>query len=198
MHSQTGKPLPAEFFQRPTLDVCRDLLGKNLCRKVGGETVRMPINELEAYDGPEDMASHASKGMTPRNQVMFEKGGIWYVYICYGVHWMLNIVTDDAGYPSAILLRGAGEINGPGKLTQKLGVKANLNNRPAIPTYGLWIEDSGIRVEEHQISTKPRIGVGYAGPIWAGKPYRFIWTPDAVKKRKGAIGMGNVNRTPGT
>ncbi|MFA5256923.1 MAG: DNA-3-methyladenine glycosylase [Opitutales bacterium] len=188
--------MPASFFQRPTLDVCRDLLGKHLCRQTGGEVVRWALTDLEAYDGPDDLASHAAKGMTPRNRVMFERGGVWYVYLCYGVHWMLNIVTGEAGYPGAILIRGAGEVNGPGVLTKELRIKADLNGKAAIPAQGLWIEDAGIRVEDHQISCKPRIGIGYAGPLWAGKPYRFIWTPGEARPRKGAIGMGTVNRVP--
>lgn len=117
--------------------------------------------------------------MTARNKVMFDQGGIWYVYLCYGVHWMLNIVTGGAGYPGAVLIRGAGEINGPGRLTKELGIRMDLNGRHCSPATGLWVEDSGAKVEEHQIKTAARIGVGYAGPQWAEKPYRFIYTPDA-------------------
>ncbi|MBN1404314.1 MAG: DNA-3-methyladenine glycosylase [Opitutales bacterium] len=194
MQVQARNALPLSFFQRPTLELCRELLGKNLCRMRGGELLRLPITEVEAYDGPEDLASHASRGRTARNSVMFEAGGLWYVYLCYGVHWMLNIVTGDKDYPSAILIRGAGEANGPGKVTKELGIKADFNKRPAIPATGLWMEDAGLHVEEHQVKTCPRVGVGYAGPIWAEKPYRFIWTPDAPKPRRGTTGMGSVTR----
>ncbi|HNX04781.1 MAG TPA: DNA-3-methyladenine glycosylase, partial [Opitutales bacterium] len=80
------RPIPASFFQRPTLEVSRELLGANLCREIGGQVVRLPVVEVEAYDGPDDLASHASRGETPRNRVMFEEGGVWYVYLCYGIH----------------------------------------------------------------------------------------------------------------
>ena len=191
-----AKPLPAAFFQRGTLGICRELLGKTLCRSINGEIVRMPITEIEAYDGPDDLASHASRGMTPRNKVMFEKGGVWYVYLCYGTHWMLNIVTGEAGYPCAILIRGAGDIDGPGKLTKALHIKADLNAKPATEQSGLWIEDGGVEVPDHQVSAKPRIGIGYAGPVWGDKPYRFIWKKDAPPppKFRGIVGMNTVKR----
>ena len=187
-------PLPASFFRRPTLEVCRDLLGKNLCREIKGQIVRLPLVELEAYDGPEDLASHASRGMTPRNKVMFEEGGVWYVYLCYGMHWMLNIVTGERGFPGAILLRGAGSVDGPGKLTKELHVLADFNGKSAEPRCGLWIEESGVRVLDHQVLRKPRIGVGYAGPLWAEKPYRFVWDAKQKALVKGVVGMGEVKR----
>lgn len=187
---QTPKPLSQSFFRRETLAVCRDLLGKNLCRTLDGETARLPLIEIEAYDGPDDLASHASKGMTPRNRVMFEKGGVWYIYLCYGIHWMLNIVTGEAGYPGAILIRGAGDLTGPGKITKALGITANLNGQPSETRSGLWIEESGILVPDHQIEKKPRIGVGYAGPMWAEKPLRFIWNREKTKPFSGVVGMG--------
>ena len=189
-----AKPLPAAFFERPTLEVCRELLGKNLCREISGEVVRLPVTEVEAYDGPEDLASHASHGMTPRNAVMFEKGGIWYVYLCYGIHWMLNVVTGEKGFPGAVLIRGVGEFDGPGKLTKALRIKAELNGKPAEPRSGLWFEE-GAPVPAHQVLTKPRIGVGYAGPVWAQKPYRFVWDKSAEKPAfRGIVGMGAVER----
>jgi DNA-3-methyladenine glycosylase len=194
VHSPSARPLPASFFQRPTLEVCRDLLGKTLCRAVNGEVIRLPLVELEAYDGPDDLASHASHGRTQRNSAMFEEGGIWYVYLCYGIHWMLNIVTGEKDYPGAILLRSAGDVDGPGKLTNALQVKAEFNGKPSGLKYGLWIEESGIAVPEHQVQHKPRIGVGYAGPLWADKPYRFIWKREAVKPMSGIVGMGELRR----
>jgi DNA-3-methyladenine glycosylase len=189
-----SQPLPASFFQRPTLDVCRELLGKNLCRATQSEIIRLPLTELEAYDGPDDLASHASHGMTTRNRVMFEDGGIWYVYLCYGIHWMLNVVTGAKGYPGAILIRGASDIDGPGKVTKALGVMANFNGKHADQKSGLWIEESGIAVPEHQVQKKPRIGVGYAGPMWAEKPYRYVWDRAAAVPFKGVVGMKDVGR----
>ncbi len=188
------KPLPESFFRRPTLEVTRELLGKNLCRSIDGQIVRLPLTEIEAYDGPDDLASHASRGMTPRNKVMFENGGIWYVYLCYGVHWMLNIVTGEKGYPGAVLIRGVGDIDGPGKVTRALGITANFNAKPCNPTFGLWIEESGIIVSDHQVKTKPRIGVGYAGPMWAEMPYRYIWDRTAKLPGRGIVGMRDIGR----
>ncbi len=86
-----GPVLKPEFFNRPTLEVTRDLLGKNLCRRrSNGKIIRLHLTELEAYDGPQDKACHAHRGRTPRNAVMFGPPGYWYVYLCYGVHWLLT------------------------------------------------------------------------------------------------------------
>ena len=101
-----AKVLEEAFFDRPTLTVAEELLGKNLCREVNGEIRRMRICEAEAYDGPDDKACHAHRGKTPRNEVMFGAAGRWYVYLCYGIHWMLNAVTGPADYPAAVLIRG--------------------------------------------------------------------------------------------
>jgi len=188
----SAKPLPATFFRRDTLAVCRELLGKNLCRAIGGEIARLPIIEIEAYDGPDDLASHASRGMTPRNKVMFEEGGVWYVYLCYGIHWMLNIVTGPKNFPGAILIRGVGDLVGPGKVTKALRITADFNGEPAEPKYGLWIDESGIEVPDHQVIKKPRVGVGYAGPMWAEKPYRFVWDRGAKPPYKNVTGVGEI------
>jgi len=162
-----------DFFERPTLEVAHDLLGKYLLRRIDGETDARMICEVEAYDGFEDRASHAHRGATKRNQVMFGPAGVWYVYLCYGVHDMLNIVTGAAGYPAAILLRGVADVSGPGRLTRALGVNRDLNGREAIPASGLWIEDRGFAPPPTRIRRTPRIGVDYAGE-WAKADYRFI------------------------
>mgnify|MGYP001579072548 FL=1 len=100
------RKLNQDFFNRPTLRVARELLGKYLVRQIGRREISRVITEVEAYAGPEDRASHAWKGERTRNRVMFSKPGIWYVYFTYGMHWMLNVVTERAGYPAAILVRG--------------------------------------------------------------------------------------------
>lgn len=171
-----SKILQANFFKRPTSVVARELLGKFLVRKLGnGGKIELMINELEAYDGFKDKASHAHRGMTARNKVMFGPGGFWYVYFCYGVHWMLNIVTGVESYPAAILIRGAGNVRGPGRLTKFLGVEGKLNCTKADLKSGLWVEDRGVEVPENSIKKTPRIGVAYAGPVWAKKAYRFLF-----------------------
>lgn len=101
------KVLDKKFFNRDTKTVAKELLGKFLVRKIGNTEVSVMIVETEAYDGPDDKASHTSKGKTQRTEVMFGKPGIFYVYLCYGMHFMLNVVTREAGYPAAVLIRGA-------------------------------------------------------------------------------------------
>ena len=167
--------LTSSFFQRPVLDVAPDLLGKMLCRQLpDGQILRLPINEVEAYDGMEDKACHAHRGKTDRNAIMFEPGGNWYVYLCYGIHWLLNATTGDAEYPSAVLIRGVGEYDGPGKLTKQLSIDASLKNKAIHPESGLWLEDVGQIVPPNQIQRTPRIGVDYAKE-WAEVLYRFVW-----------------------
>ncbi len=173
--------LEREFFARPALQVAKELLGKHLVRQVDGERIAVMIDETEAYVGPHDLACHASRGLTPRTAVMFGPPGFWYVYFCYGMHWMLNIVTERNGYPAAVLLRGAGEWNGPARLTKALRIDKQLNATRAEPAAGLWIEDWGIVTLPRRIERTPRIGVDYAGQ-WAAKPYRFLLKPGAQRK----------------
>ena len=175
----SSKILKPDWFDRPTLDVARDLIGMKLCRKMPhGDTLRLTINETEAYDGPEDLACHAhTNRRTPRNAVMFGSAGHYYVYLCYGVHWLLNIVTGPEGYPAAVLLRGAGEADGPGKLTKRLAVDKSQNLQPTGKAAGLWVERNGEPVSEDRIVRTPRIGIGYAGDHWANVPYRFVLKP---------------------
>lgn len=149
--------------------VAENLLGKFLVRD--GRTFM--ITEVEAYDGFEDKASHASRGETPRNKVMFGEAGVWYVYFVYGMHHMLNIVTGAEGYPAAVLIRGIEGISGPARLTKSLGIDWQMNEQKAIHASGLWIEDRGIIIPKNRIERTPRIGVAYAGEEWAGKPWRF-------------------------
>lgn len=164
------KVLKEGFFEQPTLLVAENLLGKCLVRK--GRAFM--ITEIEAYDGFDDKASHASRGETPRNKVMFGEAGVWYVYFVYGMHHMLNIVTGAKGYPAAVLIRGVEGISGPARLTKALGVDRQMNEQKAEPEGGLWIEDRGIIIPKNRIKKTPRIGVVYAGEEWALKPWRFV------------------------
>ncbi len=162
-----------EFFNRPTLTVARDLLGKYLVREIDGKKVALQINEVEAYDGFRDQASHASRGQTPRNTPMFGKPGTIYVYFTYGMHWMLNITCGEEGYPAAVLIRGAGEVVGPARLTKALSIDKTLNTKPLGRKTGLWIEDKGVKPSRKAITRTPRIGVAYA-EAWAKKPWRLV------------------------
>jgi DNA-3-methyladenine glycosylase len=172
--------LDRAFFERSTLVVARELLGKYLVRAHLGGEIAARIHETEAYVGPHDLACHAAKGHTPRTAVMFGPAGTWYVYFIYGIHWMLNVVTEVEGYPAAVLVRGAGDWNGPARLTKGLDIDRRLNGTPAAVASGLWIEDRGETIPRGQIRRTPRIGVDYAG-IWAEKPYRFLLAPSRAK-----------------
>jgi DNA-3-methyladenine glycosylase len=171
-------PLGQEFYSRPALKVARDLVGKVLVRRHSdGRTEAAVIHETEAYIGPEDLACHAAKGHTPRTAVMFGPAGVWYVYFIYGIHWMLNVVTNDDGFPAAVLLRGAGKWVGPARLTKGMAIDKRLNGQPATESSGLWIEDRGIVLPRGAVQRTPRINVDYAG-LWAAKPFRFVARPD--------------------
>lgn len=170
----TAKILDSSFFNRKTTAVAKELLGKYIVRKRGDEITALMLSEVEAYEGFSDKASHAHKGITKRNAVMFGPAGYFYVYLCYGMYWMLNIVTERKDFPAAILIRGAGKLNGPGKLTKFLEIDGTINGLNASDNSSLWFEDRGIIIPNNKIRRTPRIGVHYAGEIWANKPYRFI------------------------
>ena len=166
--------LQADFFQRPAANVARDLLGKSLVRKQGTSFNSSVVVETEAYEGTHDLASHSSRGRTPRTEVMFGPAGRFYVYRVYGLHWMLNIVTGDVGTAAAVLIRGIEGVSGPGRVAATLGIDASFNGRDAIPRTGLWFETQHSRTTKRRITRTPRIGVDYAGPIWAAKKLRFV------------------------
>lgn len=168
-----SKILQPSWFERDTVEVARDLLGKHLVFSGNRETVSLPITETEAYVGSHDLACHASKGRTPRTEVMYGPPGRWYIYLIYGMYDMLNIVTMEKGHPAAVLIRGVEGYNGPGKLTKALGITRELNSQIASRKSRLWIEDKNIHVSEERIEITPRIGVDYAKE-WATKPYRFV------------------------
>lgn len=187
---KVNKILGKKFFERPTIVVARDLLGKYLVRQIRKNITKYLIMEVEAYDGFKDKASHASRGMTKRNAPMFGEAGRWYVYFTYGMHHMLNIVTGPKNYPAAILIRGAGGINGPGRITKQLKIDKIFNDKIASPKTGLWIENNKLKprrsakaevgapteASELKIENFPRVGVNYAGPIWSKKKWRFLLT----------------------
>jgi DNA-3-methyladenine glycosylase len=163
--------LSPAFFERPADLVARELLGKALVRRIGGKRIALTISETEAYLGPHDLACHAARGRTPRTEVMYGQPGTLYVYFVYGLHWMLNVVTGPEGYPAAVLIRAAGHISGPARLTAALAIDGALNGRTAEPRSGLWFEN---QVAAGKIITTPRIGVAYAGPCWSARKLRFV------------------------
>lgn len=175
------RPLPPSTFRDlDTVAIARSLLGKVLVREDGDESSPWLVTEVEAYDSERDLACHASKGRTARTDVLYRAGGIWYVYLCYGIHEMLNLVTGPAGHPAAVLIRGVAGINGPGRVTKRLQIGRELNGHPAAPGSGLFVADAGFKVPARRIVATPRIGVDYAGPVWARKRWRFYFEPGAA------------------
>ena len=157
--------LPYEFYHRPCLEVARDLVGKVLA--CGDKKLR--ISETEAYCGEEDTACHAHKGRTKRTEVMYMEAGTIYIYLCYGMHWLLNIVTGEEEQPEAVLIRACVDADGPGKLTKKLGITGELN-RSSICGEDLYIIDDGFHCE---VTTDKRVGISYATPEDQDRPWRF-------------------------
>ena len=152
------------------------------------------ITETEAYDGPRDLASHGSRGRTKRTEIMFNEAGLFYVYFVYGMHWLLNIVTGPKDYPAAVLIRAGSYydpkikkeviINGPARLTKFLNISKKQNGKRADKKTGAWLEDHGIRIDPRHITAEKRIGVDYAGPLWANKPYRFTLKKQSLKTHR--------------
>jgi DNA-3-methyladenine glycosylase len=168
----TSSPILAPaFFDRPADVVARDLVGRTLVRRLRGKRIALTVSETEAYLGPHDLACHAARGRTLRTEVMYGPAGTLYIYFIYGLYWMLNIVTGPVGYPAAVLIRGAGHLTGPGKLTRALAIDGALNGEQAEENSGLWFEAGEGRPP---VSTTRRIGVAYAGPRWSARKLRFV------------------------
>jgi DNA-3-methyladenine glycosylase len=163
--------LDSSFYQRDVLTVAPELLGKYIARSFGNKRLETYlITEVEAYRGFEDKACHASKGRTSRTEVMYQKGGLVYVYFIYGIHWMLNFVTGEVDNPQAILIRGVKNVTGPGRVSRLLEIDKSFYGEDLMTSRRIWVFESGMKVS---INKGPRIGVDYAGPVWANKPWRF-------------------------
>ena len=181
--------LKREFFIRDVLVVAPELVGKiiGICRGNPPVVAHAMITEVEAYRGEEDLACHARFGKTKRNAVMYEPGGLLYVYLVYGLHWMLNIVTGPINEPQAVLIRGMRiftpgvgaaftpgvEIDGPGKVTQYLGVDKSFYGEDLTQSHRIWVASNAISYKG-TLSQTYRIGVNYAGE-WARKPWRWVY-----------------------
>lgn len=187
--------LPKDFYlQKDVLSVSQELIGKVLCTRMQGEFTSGIITETEAYAGVNDKASHAyGNRRTRRTETMYRQGGVSYVYLCYGIHHLLNVVTNSRDIPHAVLIRGIHPLqgkqtilkrravknpgkdlcSGPGKVSQALGVKTKHDNTSLLGNT-IWIEDKNISVSSENIKTTPRIGVDYAGED-ALLPYRFLY-----------------------
>ena len=170
------KLLPRSFYARDTTIVAKELLGKHLVHVVRGIERVGRIVEVEAYLGPNDRAAHSSKGLTPRTSVMFGPPGHAYVYLIYGIHHCLNVVTEPEGHGSAVLIRAlepvsnvTGKTSGPGLLCKALGIDRSLNGADLFGDQ-LYIAEAG--AGDFRINKRPRIGVDYAG-AWARRLLRF-------------------------
>ncbi|TSC63152.1 MAG: DNA-3-methyladenine glycosylase [Parcubacteria group bacterium Gr01-1014_106] len=176
-----SRRLPRSFYTRPTLVVARDLLGKYLVHVQGGRTRRGKIVETEAYIGPQDRAAHSFGGRrTDRTRIKYEQGGSVYIYLVYGMYWQLNITTAGKEEPECVLIRALevdGEssavANGPGKLCRWMKLDKSFYGEDLTRSSRLWVEDRSDRVRRKDIVTSPRVGIDYAGPVWAAKPWRF-------------------------
>ncbi len=164
------KPLKRNFYNRPTLEVAKQLLGATLVREFEGKKIKALITEVEAYIGADDLASHASRGRTPRAEIMFGAAGHAYVYMIYGMYYCINIITEKKNFPAAVLIRGVSiggieykKTNGPGKLCRELKIDKTLNGWDMTRGEKIWIQpgDTGIQAED--IIASKRIGIDYAG-----------------------------------
>ncbi len=188
-------PLPRAFYERPTEEVARDLLGKILLRHHDGRPHAGRIVEVEAYLGAHDLACHSARGKTPRTAVMFGPGGRAYVYMIYGMYHCLNVVTEPEGSPCAVLIRALeplaplpGSVSGPGRLCRTLAIDRSLTGHD-LATPPLCLVDSPALPPPGPIARSARIGVDYAGE-WADKPLRFFisgnpWVSGAPSPKKG-------------
>jgi DNA-3-methyladenine glycosylase len=166
-----GIKLTKNYYTLPATILAPDLVGKYLCVAKDGWVVKRMITETECYYGREDTACHASKGLTPRTKTLFEDGGIAYIYLCYGIHSLLNVVTGKAGHPEAVLIRGVEGEPGPGRLTKALGITTALNGISLTDSGIIWIEDWGIKPK---ISLSKRIGIDYAKESDRNRLWRYV------------------------
>lgn len=164
--------LPLDFYLQDVLEAAPSLLGQKLvCRQPSGLLTTHIITETEAYRGTDDKACHASKGRTERTKTMFERGGVLYMYLIYGMYWMMNVVTGARDVPQAVLIRGLLDVSGPGRLTRELGLDGSYNGEELLHSERIWITGSGSKAE---YTTHPRIGIDYAGEPWKSKPWRYV------------------------
>ncbi len=169
--------LNRDYFSAPATILAPALLGKILCRRTSdGKIIKSTITETECYFGESDTACHAHKGKTERTKTMYRDGGITYVYLCYGMHAMLNIVTGEENHPEAVLIRGVIDANGPGRTTKFMHITTSDNALPLCPESGIWIEDDGSMPPKYTVL--PRVGIDYASKEDRDRLWRFTITKE--------------------
>lgn len=168
--------LDAGFFKRDALEIAPLLLGMQLVRQFeDGSRLTLDISEVEVYRGEDDRGCHAAKGRTPRTEVMYHEGGRVYVYLIYGMYWLLNITTGPANHPQAILIRGTRQFAGPGRIGRALQLDKSFYGEELTSSQRLWVTSNG---QSHgEIVTMPRVGIDYAGAYWAEIPWRYCLKP---------------------
>lgn len=164
------------IYKLTSIELAPKLLGKILCRNINNKILKYKITETEAYYSQYDTACHAHKGKTERTKLMFEEGGIAYIYLCYGIHWMLNIVSGEKNIPQAVLIRGIEGYDGPGKLTKFLNINNKLNGENLIISDKIWIENNNNNFDNFvcKFKSTPRIGINYATEEYKNKLWRFV------------------------
>lgn len=189
--------VPLDFYIREdVVQISQDLLGQVLCTRIDDQVTKAIITETEAYAGTKDKASHAYAGRrTKRTEPLYARGGTAYIYLCYGIHHLFNVVTNEAETPHAVLIRAGNPVEhsdlmqerrkkqqvdktllaGPGSLSQALGITIDFTGVSLLGNR-IWIEDHGYPIDKEQIVTGPRVGIDYAGED-AARPYRFMIDP---------------------
>ncbi|MEG1869669.1 MAG: DNA-3-methyladenine glycosylase [Oscillospiraceae bacterium] len=162
--------LTLDYYKESAQIVAPMLVGKLLCRNIDGEIIKQRIIETECYVGEQDTACHAHKGRTQRTEVMYSEGGIAYVYLCYGIHNLLNVVSGAKDFPSAVLIRATESFSGPGKLTKAMQIDRRLNGENLVKSDKLWLEQDNF-ICEYTVSK--RVGIDYATEEYREKLWRF-------------------------
>lgn len=164
------KHLTKDFFTQSAYDVAQQLIGKWICRDINGRVEKFQITETECYIGSCDTACHAYKGKTARTQIMWHEGGVCYVYLCYGLHQMLNFITGKEGEAEGVLIRGVTGAKGPGRATKAMQIDKSLYGHSLLTKDKIWVEDDG---KTYKFSASKRIGIGYASRQDQDRLWRF-------------------------
>lgn len=162
--------LKEDFFARGAYYAAQQLIGKWICRRIDGEIYRFQITETECYIGSCDTACHAYKGKTARTQIMWHKGGVCYVYLCYGIHYMLNFITGCEGEAEGVLIRGVKGASGPGRAAKAMQIDKSLYGESLLTKDKIWVEDDG---NEYDFTESKRVGIGYASQEDQDRLWRF-------------------------